>query len=59
MESAAILRADRPRGALPPTIVLSAYQADSIAKILGTLGYLTAIGAHAPRNGRSNRSSAN
>jgi hypothetical protein len=33
------------RGALPPTIVLSMYQADSVAKILGSLGYLTAIGA--------------
>jgi hypothetical protein len=35
------------------------YQADSIAKILGTLGYLTAIGAHVPWQDCSSRSLAN
>jgi hypothetical protein len=33
----------KKRGSLPPVIILSMYQADSIAKLLGSLGYLSAI----------------
>jgi hypothetical protein len=38
------------RGGLPPTIIFAMYQADSVAKILGTLGYLSAIGTQLSPN---------
>jgi hypothetical protein len=34
------------RGSLPPVIILSMYQANAISDILGSLGYLSAIGKY-------------